>query len=340
MRKPSRTELFEALYDAVAAQGRGAALLGDSEADALAFFRRTLIGGDFPAVYLEFPLAGEPCLDLLSIYDRVPSGAAFASGAGFGYQQTFDWFAGTATDRELRTAIGIELDLSQGVADHAGIYLQQRGMTQLVRPFLQTVGAEGRADAYRGMAERMPRGWPAAYVGLFPARPGTPLRLGGYLSEPSRKRCAADPAFLGSRFDLMGFEAYDAGMLDCCSRLMGLAPAVDFQFDLMPDGSLSHTFGLSLSFGGCRPGDVAACFSQGHGAAVMGLLEQWGLADARWRLIPDTVFARSIDCQRADGSAVRLAASVLLNFAKVKFVDGSAQTAKFYLVMMVRELGA
>lgn len=340
MAKPSRTELFGALYDVVAAHGRGAALLGDNKARAQTFFERSLIGSDFPAVYLEFPLSGEPCLDLLSLYNDVPRGAAFAADAGYGYQRTFDWFAETDATRPPRSALGIELDLSQGVADHAGIYLQQREATQLVRPFLETVGAQERAEAYANLAERMPRGWPAAYAGLFPARADSPLRLGGYLSEPSRQRCAGDPSFLGSRFDVMGFEAYDARMLDCCSRLMGLAPAVDFQFDLMPDGSLSRTFGLSLSFGRCRPGDAAACFSSGYGATVMKLFEEWGLADERWHLVADAVFARRVDYQREQEGIGRLAMSVLLNFAKVKFVDAIPQVAKFYLVMMAREMEA
>ena len=175
-------------------------------------------------------------------------------------------------------------------------------------------------------------------MGLFPARPDTPLRLGGYLSGPSRQRCAADPAFLGSRFDLMGFSAYDGDMLARCAQLMGLVPAVDFQFDLLPQGSLGSTFGLSLSFGGCRPSDVGACFAEGYGAQLMRLLEAWGLVDERWRLIADTVSARGVSYEREDGSTGRLATSVRLNFAKVKFVGAVPRTAKFYLVLSVQDL--
>ena len=333
--KPTRLQLFDGLYATLEAGGRARALFGDSRQGARSSFGRCLIGDVFPAVYLEFPLAGEPALDLLAIYDRVPAGSRFASGSGYGYQGVFDWFSGV--DGSCDAAVGIELDLSRGVTGQAGVYLQQRHATQLVRPFLQAVGRPSRADAYLRMAERMPRGWPAAYVGLFPMREHTPLRLGGYLSEPSRRRCAEDPAFLGSRFDLMGFGAYDDEMLARCARLMGLVPAVDFQFDLDPNGRLMDTFGLSLSFGRVRPGEAASCFEGGYGAQVMEAFGAWGLVDGRWRLIPATTCARRIDYERPEGGMGSLVASVRLNYAKVKFVGSVAQTAKFYLVMMVSE---
>lgn len=334
--KPTGTELFDAIYAALVAQGRGAALFGDAQEAARRFFDRATLSGTFPVLYFEFPLRDDPFLDLLAIYEALPAGARFAPGGGYGYQAAFDWFSGLGASQ--RAAIGIELDLSQGVTEQAGLYFQQRRDLALLREFLATVGQEGRADAYQQLRARMPRGWPAAYAGLFPGRPGTPMRMGGYLSKPMHRRCGGDPAFLGSCFDQMGFSAYDIPMLERCASLMRLVPFADFQFDLGMDGSLTDTFGLSLSFGRCKLSEVHECFSSGYGAQVMELLEGWDLADERWKLIPEMTFARGLPYRDRDGSEGRLAVCVHLNYAKLKYVGGMAQAAKFYLAATVKEM--
>ena len=336
--KPTDAELFSALYGILAAQGREAALFGDARQGACEFFDRSLVLGAFPVLYFEFPLLGEPYLDMLAIYEQVPANPRFARGGGYGYQEAFDWYGNL--DADQRAAIGIELDLSQGVTEQAGLYFQQRGELALLREFLATVGQEWRSDAYLRMRQRMPRGWNAAYVGLFPAREGTPTRLGGYLSKPVHRLCSEDPSFLAARFDDMGFSAYDRPMLEWCASLMSLVPGIDFQFDLDPDGNLLDTFGLSLSFGRCGLGEVRECFSHGYGARVMEMLQGWGLADERWELIPEMPFARGITFERPDGSKGKLAMFVRLNYAKVKFVEGQVQPAKFYLAATVEELPA
>ena len=98
MRKPTQIAAFCALYSIAAADGRGEALFGDSFDQALDFYQRTLIGDGYPIAHLEFPLLGEPCLDLLSVHRKVPPGAKFATGAGYGHQAMFDWFAEVGAD--------------------------------------------------------------------------------------------------------------------------------------------------------------------------------------------------------------------------------------------------
>ena len=335
-KRPTRTELFDGFYARLTAQGRDEVLFGYEREGARDFFRRCLITDRFPFMYFEFPLKGDPCLDMLATYKHIDHGARFAPGCGYGYQPVFDWFS--RQEHLERPAIGLELDLSQGQTEHAGIYFQQMSETQLVSPFLDAVGYGQRAASYLKMAERLPKGWKTDYVGLFPARPDAPLRLGGTLSGLSQRRCAQDPVFLGSRFDLVGFQAYDAQMLDWCARLMGLAKGVEFQFDLLPDGALGDAFGLLVSFSHVGPKKAASSFASGYAAAVMETFEKWGLADSRWRLIPDVTTARRVDYERDGGGTGHLAASLCLDYAKVKFVGGVAMAAKFYLSAAVREM--
>lgn len=323
-------EAFGALYILAAGKGREEALFGSSYDLARPAYERTLIGDGYPTAYLEFPLLGEPCFDLLSVHGSVEPGDQFAPGAGFGYQAMFDWFAGVCR-QDGSISCGIELDTSVGETERAGVYLQQREHQELVEPFLASVGEAARAQDYLDVLARMPKGWPPAYVGLFPGRPGTPLRIGGYMGRSDLLRCADEPSYLGDCFRQIGFFAFDDAMLERCAEFMRLAPSVDFQFDIMPDGQLGDTFGLSLSFNETKPREAKECMESGYGARIMQTLQDWGLADDRWKLIADAAFARHVGYERDDGTEGRFALCIRFNYAKVKFRASEPQPAKFYL---------
>ncbi len=337
--KPSQMTVFDALYLIAAHDGRGEALFGDSFDIVRNVYERTLIGDEYPAAYLEFPLLGTPGLDLLSVHSTVKPGARFAPKAGFGYQAMFDWFSGIC-DTNSSAICGIELDTSTGETERAGVYLQYRHSPDLIEPFLASIGEEARTESHRAVAKRMPKGWPPAYVGLFPGRAGTPLRIGGYLEHTVQQACADDPSLLASQFDQIGFAAYDRDMLSQCSKFMSLAPAVDFQFDIMPDGSLGDVFGLSLSFNETAPRQARACMERGYGAQICNTLQEWGLADERWKLIAGAAFARHVSFDREDGTQGRFALCCLFNYAKVKFASAVAQPSKFYLRLHAGEVEA
>lgn len=325
------------MYTIAAGNGRGEALFGNSYELARPAYERTLIGDEYPRAYLEFPLLGEPCFDLLSLHARVGQGDRFAPGAGFGLQPMFDWFAGACGDGGL-PSVGIELDTSVGETERAGVYLQQRPRHELVEPFLASVGEARRACDYLEVLGRMPEGWPPAYVGLFPGRSGTPMRIGGYMDQAELVRCANDPSHLGECFRRIGFTAFDDQMLGRCAEFMRLSPSVDFQFDIMPNGSLGSTFGLSLSFNDTMPREARECMESGYGERVMRVLQDWKLADERWRLIAGAAFARHVGYERDDGKAGRFALCIRFNYAKVKFVNCEPQPAKFYLTCVADQL--
>ena len=337
--KPSQMTVFDALYSIAAGDGRGEALFGNSIEIARDAYERTLIGDGYPEAYLEFPLLGAPGFDLLAVHNTVQPGSRFPSGAGFGYQEMFDWFSGIC-DIDVDVSCGIELDTSVGETERAGVYLQHRGHPELIAPFLDSIDEEARTESFLTVANRMPDGWRPAYVGLFPGRAGTPLRVGGYLGHDMHNACADDPALLAAQFDRICFSAYDDEMLSRCSLLLSLSPAADFQFDIMPDGTLSDVFGLSLSFNDTKPRQARACMESGYGARICRTLQDWGLADERWRLIAGAAFGRHVPFSREDGSQGRFALCCMFNYAKVKFAGAVAQPAKFYLRLSAGEVGA
>ena len=62
------------------------------------------------------------------------------------------------------------------------------------------------------------------------------------------------------------------------------------------------------------------------------LYERWGIADERWRLIPDTAFARSLPVTRADGTAAAYSFTLMPGWSKARWRNGVLQPAKFYLL--------
>ena len=336
MPTPDQMDMFDLLYVLAAANGRDEALLGGRREQLRSLYERTLIGNARPSLYLEFPLLGEPCYDFLSVIDKVEQGATFAPGAGYGYQKAFDWFSTVCEDKNV--SMGFELDLSTGKQERAGIYLQQRHRSELVEPFLASVDEARRYPAYRNVQEAMPEGWPPAYVALFPGRKGSPTRIGGYMTHDEQRRCAENPAHIGDCLHRIGFDFFDEQMLAHCAHLMDMAPSIDVQFDIMEDGTLGDTFGLALSFNELRPRTVHEQMESGVGHHIMSTLQQWGLADDRWRLLSDVSFARQFPYVREDGTTGCLGLCTLLNFVKVKFRHAQMQPAKFYLLLAALEL--
>ena len=332
MRAPSFADAFEVLCLQAASDGRGPVLFGDSVARARSFARPFLVGTKCPSIYLEFPLLGDPFLDVTLLYGELATGTRIDVPAAAGSEAMIDWFAGACADYE-DVCCGFELDTSKPELPAAAVHFQPRVHRQLVEPFCAAIGEPERARLYLDLAERMPSGWPLSFFGMFRGRPGTPLRVCGYLGYGERERCAQDAGHVAEVFDQVGFSAYDDAMLEGIVELMRTAStSLDFQFDVYPDGSLGDVFAIDVKFDVEQPEAVHASLDGGPGAAVLGLFERWGIADERWRLIADGAFARSLPVERDDGTLARYAFTLMPGWAKARWADTVLQPSKFYLL--------
>ncbi len=330
MRVPSHAESFQVLLLQAADEGRGPALFGDSLARAREAVLPFLVGEDFPSVYLELPLCGEPFLDVTVLLNRLEAGTRVASPAAGEHGAMLDFYAGARRDDES-ISCGFEVDTSKPELPEAAVHFQPRARTDLVRPFCEAVGDPARAELYLDQAACMPSGWPLSFFGMFRGRPGTPLRVCGYLGEEERSACSQDPSRLAAAFDAVGFSAYDDSMLAQISTLMDAAPTtVDFQFDVFSDGRLGETFAIDVQFDIEQPEAVVAAFEKGAGARVMGLFVDWGVADGRWRRAVRSAFARAIPVELDDGETGRFAFTLMPQWAKARWRDGVLQPAKLY----------
>ena len=358
MRMPSQADAYQVLLLQAADDGRGPVLFGECLGRAREVVRPFFVSEKFPSVYLEHPLAGRPFLDVTLLYSELAQGARVASGMAAGTGAMLDWFAGIydaysdgdadgrsggdadghADERVERHAgkhagicCGFEIDVKDASLPAAAVHFQPRSHTELVGPFCAAVGEPQRAGLYLSQAARMPQGWPLSFFGMFRGRPGSPLRVCGYLGADEVCACAEDARLLAARFDEIGFSAYDDAMLAQVAQLMGVtSKAVDFQFDIYPDGRLGDVFAIDVQFGIEQPEAVRASFADGRGARVMGLLEQWGAADERWRLAAQAAFARALPVQLDDGTIRRYAFTLMPQWAKARWSAGVLQPSKLY----------
>ena len=330
MRIPTYGDSFQVLLLQAADQGRGPVLFGESQARARAAVPPFLIGNELPDIYFEHPLIGDPFLDVTVLFGKLDPGTRVDSPLAGDHGTVLDWFAETSAKTE-GISCGFELDTHKEQVPEAAMHFQPRKQTGLVQPFFDAIGEPGRAETYLGTAARMPEGWPLSFFGLFRGRPGTPLRVCGYLDHVERKTCVDNPEHLASAFDAIGFSAYDDAMLAQVAEIMAAAPGtVDFQFDVFPDGSLGSVFALDVQFGIGRPEAVATSFASGPGARVMNLLQGWDVADERWKLAVQAAFARAVAVELDGGGTGRYAFTLMPQWVKVRWANGRLQPAKLY----------
>lgn len=330
MKIPSFADSFEVLCLQAGHNGRAEVLFGTSFKRAIPTLRPFIVGKTFPSVYLEFPLKGEPFLDITVLYDQLEPHTSIDSPAAAGTEPMLDWFAGVGEQYE-NVSCGFELDTKNEQLSAAGVHFQPRRSIELVEPFCQAIGEPERAALYLNQAERMPPGWSLSFFGLFRGRPGSPLRVCGYLGNDERDTCAEDPRHLAAVFDEIGFTAYDDAMLDQAAALMTAAPGgLDFQFDVYPNGKLGDVFALDIQFEIKQPESVMASFENGDAARIMKLIESIGAADERWKLSAEAAFARALPVETADGNLARFAFTLMPQWVKVRWRDRALQNSKLY----------
>lgn len=327
---PSYSDSFQVLLLQAADEGRGPMLFGDSLDRARNAVAPFLVGEKFPDIYLEHPLCGEPFLDVTLLLGQVDPGTRIESAAAGEHVAILDWYAKVRKEHG-NVSFGFELDTKEIELPPAAVHFQPRSHMELVRPFCETAGEPERADLYLAQSARMPHGWPLSFFGMFRGRPGSPLRVCGYLDNDEKNSCAQEPKRLATAFDAVGFTAYDETMLRQISTLMAMAPgAVDFQFDVFPDASIGPTFAIDIQFDIEQPEAVRATFETGAGARVMEQFEDWGAADTRWKRAIESAFARALPIKLNGGETGRFAFTLMPQWTKARWTDGVLQPAKLY----------
>lgn len=331
MNRNMQSKLFAFLYALAAMNGREEALFGRSMAAAQEAFARSTACEDFPEVWFELPLAGEPWLDLhlLASSESLGPGQAFAQERTGGYPEIFEWFAAADGVRQL----ALSWDTGSGDGSPAAQVLVSGRDPEVPCAFLSSAGRADLQEAYRSFVGRIPEGWFACYTGVFPGRAHSFVRVECIPHRHVQEAYAADASLLEADLRRAGIGSLGATAVERCHELACSPFPLEFQFDVLPDGTLGPTFGASVRFA-APPGqeDWLAFNPQGAAGELMRRVEEWGLADERWHLLADTIFAKRLTREGASVTLFNYPA-----FIKLRWRDGEPLDAKAYLLAGVQD---
>ena len=319
--------LFQLLYAIVTSNGREAELFGGSFSAACEAFRKSVAGDYFPELWFEVPLMGDPWFDLHALVSHgdVDPAAIPALGVGDGAAAGLRWFA---EQREDVRQLALSWDTGSGNAETPAVQLLIAGDDPSVSvDFLSVVGRPDAADAYMALHERLPEGWFACYAGTFPQREWPLLRVECIPSAELQLAYAEDEELLGRRLRQIGFDAFDDTLLTRCRELADTPFQIEYQLDVLPDGTASPTLGVSLRFHVTPDGPRRHPFDEdGDAGKLMRRLEEWGLVDERWHALAQTAFAK-----RVKRGSVSQTLWCYPTFIKLRWRDGKPLDAKAYI---------
>ena len=335
MNANSQLGLFNILYALVALNGREAALFGTSFPRACDALAHSAACDTFPEVWFELPLAGEPWFDVhfLASKESLDPSADFAADVTGGYPDVFAWFAQQEGVRQL----ALSWDVGVGDATTPAVQVLVAGRDPEVScAFLRAAKRDDLQDAYRTFIARMPASWFACYTGTFPNREKDFVRVECIVDDELQKAYAQDASLLEAHLRQAGIDALGDTAVARCQELAQSPFQTEFQFNVTPDGNLAPTFSASARFPSpATYADDPSCDLQAAQDALMQHAQDWGLADERWRLLADTVFAKRV--ARGEDS------NVLFNypaFLKLRWHEGEPVDAKTYLLAGIQTVNA
>ncbi|MBR5338069.1 MAG: hypothetical protein IK152_08810 [Lachnospiraceae bacterium] len=334
MRTIDNNTAFRLLLASAASGGRGELLFGDSLERVKKIIPDFLGKGDFPDIYLEFPLFGEPFLDIfLTVVAEEPYEGSYITSPLAEDSEKIVSFIRDAHRKYREVSGGFEIDTRSSNPGQAGVLFEPRSHTELAGGFCQAIGEPLYGKLYEEMAGRLAASWQPSYFGLFRGREGLPLRIGGYLGQEEIAPCTEDPERIERAFKAAHFTAYDDEMIGQIRDIMAISPTdVEFQFDIFPDGTTGDVFSLSTFFAIEQPRAVITSFKEGPGREYMNLLRKWNVADDRWEKSLDVVYAGSLPL-----GDVNLTFSIFPQWIKVRWKKKKLVPAKIYLLMKAGE---
>ncbi|MBQ9068187.1 MAG: hypothetical protein IJ131_03865 [Eggerthellaceae bacterium] len=323
--------LYEILYALVAMDGREAALFGNYGPYAREAFRRSLAGESFPELWFEIPLAGDPWLDLHALvsYEDVAGTQASFSGQEGVYANAIEWFA--AQSPHAVRQLALSYDTSAQDVDHPAVQLLVNS-DDIAAPigFLQAVGQLDATEPYRTFVESMPHPWYACYVGVFPRREEADgqdwVRVECIVGDQLQHAYANSAEGLIEHLTRVGLQGICQDAVEGIRAFARTPFPLELQFNVGKDGKALPVVSASVRF---QPKDWMDGQRREHIDHLFRWIQKQGMADNRWELLADTLFAKSVT--RGGKSAVL---SCFPAFVKLRWRKGEPPCAKAYLMGM------
>jgi len=286
--------LYETLYS-LASNDAESDLFGTSGPLAQEAFRRASEDVSVPTVWFEVPLSGPPRFDLhvahsnADLHERAP----FALDAMDGHGELLNWYAS-----EPREGGGLALayDVGDGRIDAPAVHLNVNGTNAFdIEGFFAHVGRPEAGALYRSFEKRLPQGWHIWYCGVHPGRLGAPVRVDCFADKSLKSLYDAEPARLEEDLQKVGF-ALEGSTAQYVGAKVAASPfGMELQFDVLSDGSLGQTTGISARFPLVAANAARLLWEPDGGATqLMEFAENSRIADARWQRIRDVVFSTAV----------------------------------------------
>ena len=322
-------KLYDIIYALAARDGREAALFGDCASAAREAFSRSLAGAEFPELWFELPLTGDPWLDFhaLTSYKAVAGTEASFSGQGGAYADALAWFAGQEPHKVRQLALSY--DTSVGDVDHPAVQLlMDREGLAVTLEFLEAAGRSDAKDSFRTFASGIPREWYACYVGAFPGRDeidSSPwVRVECIVGGEDQQAYARDAGALREHLAQVGIAEIDDEAIGCMQVLARSPFPLELQFNVNPSGMALPVVSASVRF---QPKDWTDDAQRAEIGRLVAWMQGRGLADGRCKQVVETTFSKRV---AHDGESALL--SCFPAFVKLRWRKGESIDAKAYLM--------
>lgn len=324
-----RMVLYSIIYALASQDGRENALFGNCAQAAHEAFSRSLAGSEFPELWFEIPLSGEPWLDFHALvsYEDVAGTQARFSGQEGAYADALSWFASQKPGMVRQLALSY--DTSAGDIDNPAVQvLVSRRDVSTPLGFLKAVGRPRAESSYRTFAETIPLEWFACYIGAFPRRQtaNSPdwVRVECIVGEELQRAYAQDPTTLRNHLARIGLDSIgDQAIDDVCTLARSPFP-LELQFNVGPDGMALPVLSASVRF---QPADWTSEEARLRIGEVIGQISHDGLIDDRWNRLVEATFAKRVN--RKDESFKLFCFTA---FVKLRWRKDEPPDAKAYLM--------
>ena len=302
-----------------------AVLFGDGLEKIRPLIRPFLTGDDFPEIYLEFPLKGEPFLDATVLYNDIVNVKNIDSPLAGECETLLKRFS-RFRENHKDICFGFEID-SASSGSLAAVHFQPYGHMDLVEPFLESIGEGSYSDLYKEFVRHSGPIWPPSFFGIFRGRPLYPLRVCGYVDKNEYELICSSDTHLRDVFDHLCFKAYDDKMINQIKEVFNIAPlGVDYQMDIYPDKSIGATFSLDIALPDKYDDRVAKLF------------KKFGIADDRCDLleeiVSDVALPDSVENENIGLRRIKIKPAWL----KIRWKDKVLQNAKCYTMLRAYKL--
>ncbi len=324
MNDPFFTLIYNLIYSSVTT-GDEDELFGKRNGMDSEIFAKSFAGNDFPEVWFEIPLKGDPWYDLHVLTSKRSLIGHMGSYDGIRYPHLFKWFAKSTGTRQL----ALSYDLSKGVYDTPAVQLLVSGKDSSTGcDFLTEAGNPDAAKAYKHFTNILPKGWFACYVGTFPKRDDFSLRVECIPDKRSQAEYSVNDKMLKNDLAQIGFDISEE-MLGIIRLLAAQPVPMEFQFNVGDRGYAMPTLGVSLRYQAPYNKYSHPAFLQQNENVVslMVEFERIGLVDRRWRTLSERSFAK-----RLSGKVDSVCFGGFPAFIKIRLTPDELIDAKAYIV--------